>query len=406
MAVAVVPAVVALTSCSPAPRSTAAPPPASAPAEPTPSPPVEASAGSKTIQIDQLGPVSPEQRQQYTGSRACLECHPKYAEQLDSHHAHTLARMDTAAHAALFRRKEELVDPTYGVTYRPKLIDGKPHLEVASKYRAFHATPEYVFGSGNRTFVYVGRPEGKLTELRLSYYRQADRWYWTATQEIGSKVVGPLGRARDREDFERCFTCHATALVKDGDLKLDQSLLGVTCETCHGPGRPHVQAVRRGEPDLRMARLSAARAQVSAELCGQCHRGPATGDPEEPMLKRALPRLQGLALAQSKCFTASKGRLTCVTCHDPHRNASRITMAEYNGQCKSCHTPSEPSEVPCPVQPRGNCVPCHMPSQAVTIPTNPTFRNHWIKAWKQSNGGGTPGTGAAPAFPDGSDHSH
>jgi hypothetical protein len=267
------------------------------------------------------------------------------------------------------------------VTYRPRMVNGKPYIEVSDGEDTALGAPEYVFGSGNRTFVYAGHYGGELLEFRISYYRQADRWYWTATQEVGMPHPNPLGRARDAKDFEGCFNCHATALVSDGVLRPEESLLGVGCETCHGPGKAHIRAAERKEPDLKMADLSKDRQRVSIEICGQCHRAPDTGSPDDPSLKRSLPRLQGLALSLSACFKKSEGKLACVTCHDPHRNADRITRAEYNGQCVSCHTPGRASHVACPVKPRGDCVSCHMPEQRVSIPTNPTFRNHWIKVW-------------------------
>lgn len=381
---------VAAAGCTIAALSTAAALVTCAPRRPTvseaPSETRSTPAAIDAIAIPQHRPIHPSERAGYAGSRACIPCHRRYAEQLDSHHARTLARMDVRTHSALFRRREVLKDPVHSANYRPRLIDGRAYVEVASGNRTLRGAPEYVFGSGNRTFVYVGRHEKKLTEFRISYYRQADRWYWTATQEVNSSLPGPLGRVRDPADFEQCFNCHTTALVKDGGLQLDRSLLGIGCETCHGPGRPHIDAARRRDPDLKMIRLSRVRDRISLELCGQCHRAPRTGDPDDPVLRRALPRLQGLALSLSKCFVRSNGKLSCLTCHDPHRNADTITRAGYNGKCLSCHGSRGHGQVACPVQPRGDCVSCHMPQQPVTIPTNPTFSNHWIKVWSREVG--------------------
>jgi hypothetical protein len=320
----------------------------------------------------------------YAGSEACVACHPRQAGQIRTHHAHTLARVDATRSGPLFQRSDRVDDPRLLATYRPAVQAGKCVLQ-ATQGRSTEVTEAvYAFGSGNRAFTYLGRYGGPVVELRLTYYRQAGRWDFTPGQSPGYPVSTLLGRALEKKEGEECFTCHSTAPVSEaGEPRPARSILGVGCEACHGPGRAHIQAVTRGgaDPDIRMVRLARFRDRVSTELCGQCHRTGEAGDPHDPVARAQIPRLQGLALSLSRCFQKSQGRLSCVTCHDPHRDATATSRTEYNGQCLSCHAPHRSGQVACKVQPAGDCVACHMPRQAVAMPTNPQFNTHWIRIW-------------------------
>jgi hypothetical protein len=142
-----------------------------------------------------------------------------------------------------------------------------------------------------------------------------------------------------------------------------------------------------------------------------------------------MVRFAVTAFAASRCYTGSAGRLSCVTCHDPHQRLSTNT-AVYERVCRSCHSgtdegrttndqrigPSDtgrssfavarssspnpqsairhPQSKPCPVNPRAGCVGCHMPAQPAGFPTPTTFRNHWIKVYPSSSRQGRRGAAA------------
>jgi hypothetical protein len=222
-------------------------------------------------------------------------------------------------------------------------------------------------------------------ELRISYYRRPGTWSFTPGQQPQYSVNTPVGQRVSDSDLIACVNCHTTAAVVENDRAVpEESVLGVGCEACHGPGKDHIQAVKAGSRDLRMARLSNERERATVELCGSCHRTQATGgDPHSPTTQGQLPRLQGPALALSRCFKESGGKLTCLTCHDPHRDSTAITRAEYNADCVRCHGGASPSQPQCPRAPTGDCVNCHMPAQPAAMPTNPVFHTHWIKVWNR-----------------------
>ena len=82
--------------------------------------------------------------------------------------------------------------------------------------------------------------------------------------------------------------------------------------------------------------------QSQLDLCGKCHRHPSRVPPDrldadDPVLARFQP----IGLSQSLCFKRCQGRLSCVSCHEPHARASS-DPAHYERLCKGCHTSSRP----------------------------------------------------------------
>ncbi len=350
-------------------------------------------AASKSLQRGSAEPipvrraaVSLGERREYLGSRACVRCHRREAGQVHSHHARTLWKVSAASDGWRFQQPGEVRDPRLDVSYRTAVDGAECVLWAKQGENSARVRARYAFGSGNRGVTYVGTYNSRPVELRVSYYHAGRRWALTPGQQGRGRPDTPVGRILDRETEEGCYLCHSTALVRESDRLLpESSIFGIGCESCHGPGRRHVDAVRRHEPGLQMAHLADFKAQLSTQLCGQCHRSPGVVDLTDPVTLAQLPRFQGAALGLSKCFKGSGGQLACVSCHDPHANASQVSRADYNRKCVGCHQVRSNPQRGCPVQPRGDCVSCHMPLQTVDIPTRPTFRNHWIKVWPSAN---------------------
>lgn len=99
-------------------------------------------------------------------------------------------------------------------------------------------------------------------------YVGAERCRACHAAEYDAMAKGPHARAfdvlgtKDRAD-PRCLTCHT--LVPDD---LSASLLGVQCESCHGPGRHYtIDYVMR---DAELAKLLSL-AKVEDKTCLRCH---------------------------------------------------------------------------------------------------------------------------------------
>ena len=95
-------------------------------------------------------------------------------------------------------------------------------------------------------------------------------------------------------------------------------------------------------------------------------------------------RFQPYGLEMSPCFKKSAGKLSCVTCHNPHRNVSTDHRA-YEKICISCHSPTAAPYMPCPVNAKDKCVGCHMPKEAVFPGTSIgiTMADHLIWAYRR-----------------------
>ena len=238
---------------------------------------------------------------------------------------------------------------------------------------------DYLFGSGRHGITPVAAlGAGRYLELPLSYY-PTKGWDFTPGNQNFSpekRMYHPAGVPCDYSLFLLCFDCHATGVKKGTeDLDLSHMRMGVQCERCHGAGEKHVRAA---EQHLSLAETIRNPAKESAEslrrLCGECHRteAPPGFPPEAPQLARYAP----VGLARSRCYRESAGKLSCVSCHNPHQDAGND---EPNSEavCRSCHDGKTSAARQCRVNPTSGCVGCHMPK--LEAARDSLFTDHWIR---------------------------
>ena len=174
-------------------------------------------------------------------------------------------------------------------------------------------------------------------EMRLSYYHKINGWDVTEGQTCRAGRSRPLPGQRfcRLTACRRCIGCHATDLysaqTRNGPAAQDH---GIGCENCHGPGGNHLRAVELKFPDLAIARPTLASAQEVTRLCARCHSPP--GRLVRPTDPDAV-RFQGTTLTWSRCYTQSNGGLSCVTCHNPHRDVE-TSATYYESKCLECHS--------------------------------------------------------------------
>jgi hypothetical protein len=264
---------------------------------------------------------------------------------------------------------------------------------------------DYVFGSGTHAATFLtltdrdpAHPAG--LEHRLTYYPQSDSFGITPGQGSAAPEgqVTPVGRVHSTGEVVHCFGCHASTTSAADPNVLDTATMipNVACERCHGFGRDHVAAARRGVGNLAMGSgPGRGTADQQMRLCGQCHRypgvlegvgvhqvDPSSVRPDNP----AIVRFQPIGLMQSACSKMARGGLTCVTCHDPHAPTATDPRA-YEAACLSCHT--APRQTACRISPAAGCVGCHMPK--ADAGQGVLFTDHWIRTRERPRP--TPSTG-------------
>jgi tetratricopeptide (TPR) repeat protein len=187
-----------------------------------------------------------------------------------------------------------------------------------------------------------------------------------------------------------CAACHNTRVRKNYDEKTDSYRTAmvqptVSCESCHGPMKAHVEAKKAGVATPAAAYKRPTRDQMF-DTCGSCHarRAELTGDfaPGDAFFDHyslSIPDLSDLFYPDGQVreedyeFTAFMGSkmhaagVRCVDCHEPH---SSKRLLEGNLLCMRCHNGSfKGAPVIVPEQhsfhktdSAGNqCVNCHMP---------------------------------------------
>lgn len=239
---------------------------------------------------------------------------------------------------------------------------------------------DYAFGSGATGMTFVSA-EGRdrIIEFHLSYF--PERHQWRITPGHPALLVGLIGKAHDRVHAQRCFGCHATTLGESQVIP-ERKFFAVGCEACHGPGKGHIEAMKKNSSDLNMDRSRAWSAERVNEVCAQCHRAERDIDPLSVSELQQTQRFQPYGLMKSQCYVKSGKQLSCVTCHDPHQNAVR-EETHYVKVCQSCHASPKLAKKTCPVNSKNKCVGCHMPKREVAVGI--AMADHWIRVFRGSS---------------------
>jgi Cytochrome c554 and c-prime len=326
----------------------------------------------------------------YVGDRVCSECHPgEVALHSRSGHSRTLR---PAGGFAWTRELDGLTteDPERpGVIWKYVKRDGKLWTERAENGTVERFLIDYAFGSGRHATTFVTmfdrdprRPICREQRMTLFAHSGSPGVGVTPGLSLAGHAVGnsDRGRVNSVADTLNCFRCHTTVISDRGDDVLDEATMipNISCESCHGPARSHIEAARRGADGstLRMP-FGPGRWTTNEQLqfCGSCHRLPAMISPGAIRIDNpTLVRHQPVGMVQSACFKQSNRALNCVTCHDPHSRVSS-DRASYERVCLSCHGANTGTS--CGVSPLSGCIDCHMPRRDVT--RGMMMTDHWIR---------------------------
>jgi tetratricopeptide (TPR) repeat protein len=296
----------------------------------------------------------------------------------------------------------------------------------------FEQPVDWVLGSGHtsRTYLYA-TPGGELYQLPLAWYSQ-DGGHWAMAPGFDRPDHSGVLRNVRRE----CMFCHNAFPDVPAGSDLDGSPhrfpaelpQGIGCQRCHGPGGEHVRRAEAGT--FSMAEVGGAIVDpgelppvLRDDVCWQCHLQPSVaiagvrplgvGDyafrPGTPLPDALLhfevvetQRARGdrfeinhhpYRLRQSACWRQSERRLTCTTCHDPHRKVPlEERAAHYRAACLGCHGGGEDGaagtalsaaaatlHAAAGVAETADCVSCHMPRRRTQDVVHVAMTDHRIQ---------------------------
>lgn len=356
----------------------------------------------------------------YVGSKACNLCHPDiYQEYLRTSMGRSMALPADPDQLAKVPQPVTIHDGRFGATFAvtregSDLFQSESQADAQGR-EVFRNTQKiaYVIGAGENGIGYIIRQGNYLFEAPLSYYTQTRTW------EL-SPGFGQRDLSFTRPVTSGCIACHsgrAQAVPGGHGLYRDPPFreLAIGCETCHGPGKLHVEARMKGAPltgavDPMIVNPARLKGWLADNICMRCHQNgdarilkpgkrysdfrPGTpldetvsiflipfdrnAPPQEPLLQHYV------LMILSKCYRASGGRLHCITCHDPHVQPSEAEAPAYfRKKCLECHT-----EKSCSVSldarlrknPPDDCIGCHMPKQNLRSISHSALTNHRIVA--------------------------
>lgn len=370
-------------------------------------------------------PPQPEQKpiritqSDFVGAEACSQCHTQQYEAWSrSTHAQAGGRPDGATLLVPFdgtpiRFKDAEVIPM--TTARGEYLFVVRQQERAEvRYRVEGVVGKgHMLGGGTQAFL-TRYPDGTLRVLPFEYSASNKIWF-TNTNARSKKGWIPISeeialtectdwppvRVFGTENrFSNCQECHGSQIQIEFNprtMKYDTryTTLAINCESCHGPGRKHIELARTGAietaTDIGIRSLSTLSKDESLEVCFQCHAlkdvvkpGYLPGKPLQDHYalkfsilgdKPYLPdgRVRTFAYQETHLFSDCylNGSMTCTSCHDPHSqgywdiNKRPLKGRFDNGQCTGCHA-SKAVDLPKhtfhkPESDGSRCVSCHMP---------------------------------------------
>ena len=327
----------------------------------------------------------------YTGAARCATCHSRETSTHErSRHSRTLHRGQALLDLPF--PDKPLTDPDDPKVTHTFKRDRK-QIEVVTRAgdRVFETVVEYAFGAREGYVTMVGRDaERNYRALRLSSYHTADGIAWgpTAGDVPESDAVDVRGKPIPvRDGVVRCVYCHVTNFRDFRDPPPESGFgptaadAGIGCERCHGPGGNHLAAIKLGFTDRAIVNAGTASSTAITAQCADCHVVGSTREinaaPDDPTYVRS----PGLTLTFSRCYTESNDELSCLTCHNPHRDDEE-PVKFYETKCLTCHSQKNAAQTACRVNPATNCLNCHMPKVPAAI-LHSSLTDHYIRVRKK-----------------------
>jgi hypothetical protein len=315
---------------------------------------------------------------------ACAKCHTEGLTQPATHMAHALESVEqtrTLIDHPLLRA----TDGKY--SYRVERKGDQSLYSVTDGAATITMPIRWAVGASSalgQTFILEN--DGRFYESRMSWFQELNGFGPTLGDHFAhpADLMEAAGRLMSHGEMLRCFGCHATNAVSGNQLKLDKMTPGVQCSHCHQSAQAHLAAMTQGSGKAAvpagLGDLHDFSAEQVANFCGRCHRTWAEVLVEEDRSINNI-RFQPYRLWGSKCYDPDDTRISCVACHNPHRDAS-VQAADYDAKCQACHGGKKVEAKACPVS-KNQCVSCHMPK--IELPgAHFKFSDHRIRVVKSN----------------------
>ena len=336
----------------------------------------------------------------YVGAVVCSECHAEAHDKWkESHHFHAMELPNEQTVRANFNNSSF---ENFGVTTKFFRKDDKYFVETENQAGVMETFEvAYTFGWDPLQQYLVKFPDGRLQVLPTCWDVEKKKWYHIYPDEKISHD-DPLFWTRSLQNWDHmCADCHSTNLHKEFDFSSQTfatkySEINVACESCHGPGREHVEHARSGfgwesVADYALVDVNSTNvAQI--ESCAKCHARrsmvhpyhhagdqfldhflPEVVQPWSPQMQVPTYHVDGQiddevyvygSYIQSKMYHQG---VKCTDCHDAHTTK----LYHYDNQlCTRCHVADDknPAGYDNPGHhfhemgtPGASCVECHMP---------------------------------------------
>lgn len=267
----------------------------------------------------------------------------------------------------------------------------------------------YVVGSGQHTNSHIFNKNGYFYQAPITFYTQKKQWDLAPGFEMGAN--SRFGRMIQLE----CMSCHngLPDFVPNSENKYLTVKTGIDCERCHGPGSLHVQEKMAGHivdtskgPDYTIVNPRRLSTELQNNICQRCHlqgisvlNDGKTFFDFRPGMKLSevmnvfMPQYEGAQdkmimashverMKKSECYLNS-GKMSCITCHNPHVSVKFTPRTQYLKACQSCHSTAK--QVQCTEDTKvraaknNDCVTCHMPRNgSIDIP-HVAVTDHYIR---------------------------
>jgi predicted CXXCH cytochrome family protein len=353
----------------------------------------------------------------YTDDAACASCHADIARsyrEVGMSRSFSKPRREALTEALGKELVHAPSKQTFQMVWRDgRLLFRRYQRDAQGKpVRLFEQPVDWILGSGDHARVYLYQtPEGELYQLPIAWYGQTKSW------GMAPGYDRPDHDGVSRRVRHECMFCHNAypdvAPSRDGYWRSQafpkQLPEGTGCQRCHGPGAAHAQAMQAGKRDDSIINPGRLTPQRRNDVCYQCHLMPAVAvqgarrmgrdvysfRPGEALSDYVLPTdittqdgrerfeisHQAYRMEQSRCFRETGQRLSCLSCHDPHRAIpSAQRAAHFRKVCLGCHETMTAAgkEHAAATRDEADCVSCHMPKRRTQDVVHVVMTDHRI----------------------------